>query len=77
MRKFSSDSATFKSHPRDMDRLKSEERINTFQRSMHNLLQAKKDAGERQNARRLERLIVQFKSNQLEDEDTKDQISVI
>ena len=44
---------------------------------MRNLLQAKRDASERQNARRLERLIVQFKSNQLDDDATKEQISVI
>ena len=58
MRKFSSDSVTFKKEARDLDKIKNEERAHSFQRSMRNLLIHKKDAGERQNARRLERLIM-------------------
>ena len=44
---------------------------------MHNLLQAKRDASERQNARKLERLIVQFKSNQINDDSERQQIESI
>ena len=58
MRKFSSDALTFKKSPRDFAREDSEDREASFQKTMRNLLQIKRDASERQNARRLERLIV-------------------
>ena len=78
MRKFSADGTVFKRQPRNLDDISQQERDEIFQRSMHNLLLARRDASERQNARRLERMIIQFKANQLPDNDgSRDQISIL
>jgi hypothetical protein len=58
MRKFSSDAHTFKKSMINFGNIEVQEREDIFRRSMRNLLHAKRDASERQNARRLERLIV-------------------
>ena len=63
MRKFSAESATFKKESKDLAKAAAEERDALFKRNMRNLLSVKRDASERQNARKLERLIVQYKSN--------------
>ena len=77
MKKFSADGVSFKKTQVDLQRLKREEREDEFRRGMHNLLQKKRDASERHNARRLERLIIEQKSNQLNSNDAKEQVSII
>ena len=63
MRKFSAEGNAFKKTQVDLKRIHREEKEEQFRLNMHNLLQKKRDASERHSARRLERLIIEQKSN--------------
>ena len=76
-RKFSSNSNTFKRSPRNLEQVQNDERMDKFQRELKNLLRSKRESSERHSARKLERLIVQYKSNQSIDDDLKEQVGII
>ena len=77
MSKFSSNSNAFKKSPRDLQQVANNERMDKFHRDLKNLLKQKRESSERHSARRLERLIIQFKSNQSMNDDVKQQVSII
>lgn len=77
MRKYSADATTFKRNPRDLQRVRRQELDDQFSSTMRHVVATKREASERHNARRLERLIIQFKSNQNLKQETKNQLSVI
>ena len=60
---YSSDASTFKKSPRDLSKVKEEEVNDNFRSNLKNLLRQKREASERHSARRLERFIMQHKSN--------------
>ena len=73
-RMYSSDASTFKKSPRDLSRVKDEELNDNFRSNLKNLLRQKREASERHSARRLERFIMQYKSNQQISQDVKQQM---
>mmetsp|Transcript_36527 Transcript_36527/g.47950 ORF Transcript_36527/g.47950 Transcript_36527/m.47950 type:complete len:111 (+) Transcript_36527:101-433(+) len=61
----------------DLDETDRQEKDADFQRSLRNLLVARQGSSDRTQARKLERLIVQFKANQINDEDLRKQVELI
>ena len=62
-RKYSAESFTFKKTPRDLKRLELQIRDENYERDLDKILTLKQEVSERHSARRLERLIVQYKGD--------------
>ena len=75
--KYSADAHTFKKSPRDLRRVAAEEQDDHFRNDMRNLLRQKREASERHSARKLERFIVQYKSNQHLADGVKQQMTIV
>ena len=76
-RKYSHESHDFKKTVQNLDHTDQVEKEVKFQQELRSLLVARQTSNNRTQARKLERLIVQYKSNQINDEDMRQQVQQI